>query len=179
MPAAIWRRREMPALIELAGQRFDRLLVVERSQNRRKYTCVCDCGETVSVVVANLKRGMTRSCGCLQRELLGQRNMRHGMRTTSTYISWKSMIRRCTKPKARDWGDYGGRGITVCARWLDFSNFFEDMGEKPEDGKWSIERLDNDLGYFAGNCKWATMLAQANNRRPRGQGSKAKKKESN
>jgi hypothetical protein len=75
------------------------------------------------------------------------------------------MIQRGTNPKNRDWKNYGGRGITVCSRWLQFSNFLADMGRRPSPNL-SLERVNNDLGYSAENCKWATRKEQRANQRP-------------
>lgn len=80
-----------------------------------------------------------------------------------TYHSWASMVKRCTNPNATRWGHYGGRGITVCARWRTFANFLVDMGEKPPG--LSIDRIDNGRGYEPGNCRWATHREQCRNKR--------------
>jgi hypothetical protein len=88
---------------------------------------------------------------------------------SGTYSSWQSMVNRCTNPTNKNFKEYGGRGITVCDRWRGrdgYSNFVEDMGERP-DGM-SIERVENSSGYEKSNCRWATPLEQAQNRRPWG-----------
>lgn len=87
-----------------------------------------------------------------------------GRKASATYDIWAAMIQRCTNPKNKDWAGYGGRGITVCERWLTFENFLTDMGERP-DGL-SIERRNNDRGYGPDNCYWADALTQARNKRP-------------
>jgi len=73
------------------------------------------------------------------------------------------MIQRCTNPKCRRYKDYGGRGITVCTRWLKFENFYADMGECPPG--MTLERKDNNKGYYKANCRWATNKEQGNNKR--------------
>lgn len=86
----------------------------------------------------------------------------HGMRWTSEYGIWRGLIDRCTNQKSKHYARYGGRGITVCDRWLhSFENFFTDMGHRP-DGL-SLDRRNNDGNYEPGNCRWATIIEQQNN----------------
>lgn len=87
-----------------------------------------------------------------------------GGRTSSTYRSWSSMFPRCTNPKNRYYHNYGGAGISICPEWNDFTVFLADMGIKPSDDH-SLDRIDNSLGYFKGNCRWATRLEQNRNKR--------------
>lgn len=164
---ALGKRR----LKDLTGKRFDRLFVLSRGSDDRnrllKWICRCDCGTEKEVYGCALTRGLTRSCGCLTKELPNS-NLQHGRTGTAEHRAWVNMRRRCHDPKCPEFIYYGKRGITVCERWRDsFINFLEDMGPKPTPAH-SIERLDNDLGYFPSNCKWATKNEQALNRRPKG-----------
>lgn len=91
-------------------------------------------------------------------------NYRHGYTGTHIHRTWLSMKRRCDNPNASNYYLYGGRGIAYDPRWNKFENFLADMGERPSD-KHSLERIDNSKNYAKDNCKWATALEQANNKR--------------
>lgn len=145
------------------GARYGDLVVVAEAEHlgvQRAYTATCDCGATAIVRGSDLTSGNTKSCGCRRRP--------HGHATpvkSPTYRSWRAMLARTGSPQHRDYAYYGGRGITVCLRWLTFANFLEDMGERPEG--MSLDRVDNDGDYEPCNVRWATAKQQANNRRPR------------
>lgn len=161
------------------GNRFGRWTVVGEADggSPAKAACVCDCGQTRDVNVQNLRRGLTQSCGCLQREQVAERTAALGIsRThgqawppTPAYESWRGMVQRTTNPNFAGWKYYGGRGITMCDRWSLFENFFTDMGPRP-DGL-TLDRIDVDGNYEPGNCRWATPTEQVANRRPFGVGS--------
>jgi hypothetical protein len=154
--------------VEMTNRRFGRWVVLrEIGRNERKdvlWFCRCDCGSEKVVLGGSLRKGASKSCGCITKERLTKHGDRNPHATTKAYRAWHSMIQRCRNPNGRDWKDYGGRGITVCPAWqASYVNFKKDMGE-PQLGR-SLDRIDTNGDYEPSNCRWSTAEQQQNNRR--------------
>jgi hypothetical protein len=144
------------------GDVFGLLTVVEAAPTvynyMKRWNCLCACGKQSVVAQASLRSGNTKSCGC-------QSGMpTHGDTNSTEYKAWDSMHQRCNNKTRRDYANYGGRGITICARWQKYENFLADMGRKPSP-ELSLDRVNNDGNYEPGNCRWATRWQQNNNSR--------------
>ena len=160
-------------VIDLTGQRFGRLQVIEecgRSKDGQKvYRCKCDCGNETKVTSGNLRHAHTQSCGCIKREQTIKQNKesaKHGGCGTRLYGIWLDMRQRCQYRKSINWHLYGGRGIKVCKQWDDDFTAFRDWAEaNGYHESLQLDRIDVDGNYEPANCRWATLDEQNNNKR--------------
>lgn len=161
--------------IDLTGQRFGMLVALTcagSSRNGTLWRCRCDCGNERDVLVSNLRKGNSKSCGCARNAGLVERSRKHGHgargKHSAEYRTWRGMLARC---RDKEYPGYGAEGISVCARWEfgedgvhGFECFLADMGRKPS-RLHSIERKSSSGSYGPHNCRWALPTEQARNRR--------------
>lgn len=154
--------------IDLTGQTFGRWFVIKRNDyrakdGRRKYQCKCECGVVRDVDGRALTKGVSKSCGCLSKELVSQRSSTHSMTSSPTYKSWAAMKARCNLQSTSEWENYGGRGITYDPSWESFEGFYVDMGERPSGT--TLDRIDVNGNYYRDNCRWSSNAVQSHGRR--------------
>lgn len=163
----------MPALLDLKGEKYNRLTVIGRAPKgdcgKTKWRCRCDCGNIVELFTMHIRSGHTKSCGCIPRQnsdrVLDKKTGK--MVRPDGFWSWKSIQSRCYTKSDPNYKRYGARGITVCDRWLGkggLKNFLDDMGPRPSKSH-SVGSKDFRIGYTPANCKWETPIEQGANKR--------------
>jgi hypothetical protein len=159
----LWRKNN------LAGSTFERWKVIKRldcGSSGANYLCQCKCGTIRKVAGKSLKNGDSKSCGCLQKELIAKRNSIHGHYYTRLHRIWSSMKDRCKNPKSDNYNDYGERGIEVCNEWdIGFEKFYKWSMDNGYTKNLTIDRKDNNGNYEPSNCRWITMNEQQSNKR--------------
>lgn len=159
-------------IIDLTGEKFGKLTVVELNGLDKYRTalwkCRCDCGNVVNAVHSNLVKGVTKSCGCMQKELASERFSKHHLRSSRIYNIYANMKQRCCNPNNPRYSNYGGRGITIYDGWLGksgFENFYNWSIANGYSDELTIDRIKNEKGYYPDNCRWVTNEIQRNNQR--------------
>ena len=155
---------------DMTGKKIGRLTVVAYSHigagGKAYWECKCECGNTCVISGDKLRRGHTKSCGCLQRKMRKEGNHKtHGMSNTRIYRIWANMNERCSNPNSDMYYNYGGRGITVCEDWKKPENFISWANKTGYKDGLSIERIDVNGNYQPSNCKWITPKEQSLNQR--------------
>ena len=156
-------------MIDITGKKFGRLLVINPDHKNNRglwfWKCHCDCGNEAIVSGDKLRRGVTKSCGCLQKEhrTIGFHKT-HGMTSTRLYYEWSNMRSRCLYPKNSMYKRYGGRGIKLCEEWLSFEAFRDWALSSGYSDELTLERRDVDGDYCPQNCCWIPLKSQYLNR---------------
>lgn len=159
---------------DLTGMQFGRWTVLSEDEpvfygrtRVRYWLCRCECGTVRRVKEESLKRGKSSSCGCYHSDVMrgsGKWKTTHGQTYTRLYRIYRHMINRCTNPNDIRYDKYGGRGISVCDEWSTFEEFYKWAVSAGYRDDLSIDRIDNNKGYYPDNCRWATNSIQANNK---------------
>lgn len=155
----------------MIGKKFGKLTVLSECKKRAnngkiRYKCECNCGNITNVIGENLRRGITKSCGCLLKEIVSKRSTTHGKRDTRIYSIWCHMKARCYNINEPRYKDYGWRGIKICDEWLtDFMVFFDWAMSHGYNDTLTIDRIDVNGNYEPNNCRWITLKQQQENKR--------------
>lgn len=150
----------MSVKINLINKRFGRLLVISESHSDGKHiywNCLCDCGNEKIIAGDSLKQGLTKSCGCLNSEMMKERKSTHNRSKSRLYKIWTQMIYRCENSNATGFEYWGGKGIKVCDEWRNnFMNFYNWAISNGYSDELTIDRIKSQGDYSPSNCQWLT-----------------------
>jgi hypothetical protein len=152
---------------DLTGQKFGKVTAITKvptpknsSTRSARWLCRCDCGKEFVTISNSIVSGRTKTCGCSA----GQHQITHGKTKTPEFKLWLAIKERCGNPNHKAYTNYGGRGIFICDRWLNFQNFYDDMCPRPAKNL-QLDRIDNNIGYSKENCRWVTQQENLRNKR--------------
>lgn len=156
-------------VVDIGGHRYGALVALRATGESHPYRgrlweFRCDCGNLFVGAASRVRQGHNKSCGCHASGVSKAiASSTHGMSKTPTYTTWYGMLARCRNPNVTHFAEYGGRGISVCERWVKFENFLADMGERPKNS--TLDRVDVNGDYEPSNCRWASKAQQSRNKR--------------